>query len=162
MWRALREEGGAPRGSAALRRIWCSEKDPTFIGSSSQRIQLSEEDLALGEESSSKSRVQHLEDLALRGSNSWEGLAFRGCNLEEDPAPGGGSSTQRSTWCSEDPTLGGGSGTKRIQLSEDTTLGRASCQRIQLLECLALGGGSSAPPMISQPPGWDDPCAGAQ
>lgn len=73
--------------------------------------------MPLGEEPSSKKRVQCLEGPTLRGSNSWEGLALRGSNLEEDLA------------------LREGSGAQRIQLLEDLVLeGSNSCRRIQLLE----------------------------
>lgn len=84
-------------GGSNIHRIQFLE-DPTLRGGFAawRRTQLEEE----GSVS---------EDPTLRRSSSWEGLALRGSNLEEDLAPGGGSSTQRRIWCSEDPVLGGSS-----------------------------------------------------
>lgn len=124
-------------GSAALRRIRCSEEDPTFIGSGSQRIQLSEA-LLLGEEPSSKRRVQCLEDPTLRGSSSQEDQTWRSIWLLEDLALREGSGAHRIQLL-EDPVLEGSNSRRRIGHSEDPAFGRYNSWRTQLSESPSLG-----------------------
>ncbi|XP_027524810.1 uncharacterized protein LOC113959775 [Corapipo altera] len=137
-------------GRQCSQEICCSEGDPVLRGSSSpRRIRDSEEDPALQGSSSQRIKLSEEDPARREGSDTWRIQLGGGSNA--------GRRIQHSveSWCLEDPALGGSSH-QRIQLLEHLALGGGSRsqRRIWLLEDLALGGGSSAPPlMFVQSPG---------